>query len=148
MALSLFARRAAAAAIVGAAGAAAWAPGQGTVRTVAPPAVAASPVTQIPAPHGMPAVDGVAAEANGPSAAAAAPDGPVVFDAAVIGAGLAGLAAARYLAVRGARVVVLEAQDVVAAGASSGNSGLGCTGCGRGPGPVRELVHLTGYDLI
>ena len=48
------------------------------------------------------------------------PAPPRVYDVAVVGAGLAGLASARYLAVRGASVVVIEAQDAVAAGASSG----------------------------
>ena len=50
------------------------------------------------------------------------------FDVAVIGGGVVGLAVARECAVRGASVVLLEREDALAAGASSGNSGLGCTG--------------------
>ena len=48
-------------------------------------------------------------------------------DVAVIGAGYTGLAAARVLARRGARVAVLEAQTV-GWGASSRNGGMVLTG--------------------
>lgn len=50
------------------------------------------------------------------------------YDVAVIGGGVVGLAVAREMAVRGRRVVLLEREDAVAAAASSGNSGIGCTG--------------------
>ena len=47
----------------------------------------------------------------------------------VIGAGIVGLAVARELAAKyGLSVTVIEKEDCIAAGASSGNSGLGCTG--------------------
>lgn len=50
------------------------------------------------------------------------------YDIAVIGGGVVGLACCREAAVAGYSVVLLEAETSVAAGASSGNSGLGCTG--------------------
>jgi glycine/D-amino acid oxidase-like deaminating enzyme len=50
------------------------------------------------------------------------------FDVAVVGGGVVGLAVAREMAVRGRTVVLLEREDALAAGASSGNSGIGCTG--------------------
>ena len=51
-----------------------------------------------------------------------------VYDVAVIGAGVVGLAVARECAVRGQTVVVIERDESLVAGASSGNSGIGCTG--------------------
>jgi len=51
-----------------------------------------------------------------------------MYDAAVIGGGVVGLAVAQNLSARGASVIVLEKDSALAAGASSGNSGLGCTG--------------------
>ena len=53
-------------------------------------------------------------------------DDPI--DILVIGGGIVGLAVALECAARGASVVLLEAEDALAAEASSGNSGLGCTG--------------------
>ncbi|GBG33495.1 NADFAD-dependent dehydrogenase, putative [Hondaea fermentalgiana] len=53
---------------------------------------------------------------------------PKVFDVAVVGGGVVGLAVARECAARGKTVALLEKEDAFAAGASSGNSGLGCTG--------------------
>ena len=50
------------------------------------------------------------------------------FDALIIGGGVVGLAVTQALASRGVRVCMLEKENAVAAGASSGNSGLGCTG--------------------
>ena len=50
------------------------------------------------------------------------------FDVAIVGAGVVGLAIAREVAIAGHSVVVLERETDIAAGASSGNSGLGCTG--------------------
>lgn len=52
----------------------------------------------------------------------------IFCDVAVIGGGVVGLSVARFCAVQGASVVLLEKEDTVAAGVSSGNSGLGCTG--------------------
>ena len=51
-----------------------------------------------------------------------------IYDVAVIGGGVVGLAVARACSVRGKKVILLEKEDAFAAGASSGNSGLGCTG--------------------
>lgn len=54
----------------------------------------------------------------------------VSYDVAIIGGGVIGLAVAHKLAEsnQSLRIVVIEKEDSVAAGASSGNSGLGCTG--------------------
>lgn len=46
------------------------------------------------------------------------------FDAAVVGAGVIGLATARALALRGVSVLVLEAEDAIGTGISSRNSGV------------------------
>lgn len=52
-----------------------------------------------------------------------------VYDIAVIGGGVVGLAVARACAVQtSAKTIVIEREDVVGAGTSSRNSGLGCTG--------------------
>jgi glycerol-3-phosphate dehydrogenase len=51
-----------------------------------------------------------------------------VYDALVVGGGVVGLSVAQNLSARGASVLVLEKDSALAAGASSGNSGLGCTG--------------------
>ena len=48
----------------------------------------------------------------------------VDFDAAVIGAGVVGLATARALAKVGKKVIVLESNDNVGQGTSSRNSGV------------------------
>eukprot|EP00811_Abedinium_folium_P034487 NODE_7363_length_1586_cov_3.975326.p1 GENE.NODE_7363_length_1586_cov_3.975326~~NODE_7363_length_1586_cov_3.975326.p1 ORF type:complete len:478 (+),score=141.98 NODE_7363_length_1586_cov_3.975326:77-1510(+) len=50
------------------------------------------------------------------------------FDAVVIGGGVIGLAVARELSVSGASVCLLEKEPVLAAGVTSGSSGLGHTG--------------------
>ena len=50
------------------------------------------------------------------------------FDTCVIGGGVVGLAVARECAARGYTTVLLEREESLAACASSGNSGLGCTG--------------------
>jgi glycerol-3-phosphate dehydrogenase len=61
-------------------------------------------------------------------------------DVLVVGAGVVGLAVARELAVRGNSVVVLEKDACVCAGASSGNSGIGCTGYDAPPGSLERLL--------
>ena len=61
-------------------------------------------------------------------ASAAAESEAGVYDVAIVGGGVVGLAVAREIAVRGRTVVLLEREDAPAAAASSGNSGIGCTG--------------------
>jgi glycine/D-amino acid oxidase-like deaminating enzyme len=68
---------------------------------------------------------------------------PEVVDVAVIGAGFTGLSAARTLAKRGARVVVLES-ETVGWGASSRNGGMVLTGMKLG---VNKLISMYGREL-
>ncbi|MGB8833242.1 MAG: FAD-binding oxidoreductase [Candidatus Sulfotelmatobacter sp.] len=64
-------------------------------------------------------------------------------DVAVIGAGFTGLSAARTLAQRGAKVVVLES-NTIGWGASSRNGGMVLTGMKLG---VNKLISMFGRDL-
>lgn len=67
---------------------------------------------------------------------------PDPFDVLVIGGGVVGLSVARACAVRGASVVVVEREDDWAAGASSGNSGISCTGYDAPVGSLeRQLLR-------
>ena len=67
---------------------------------------------------------------------------PPVHDVAVIGGGVVGLSVARECAVRGANVVLIEREDDFAAAASSGNSGIGCTGYDAPVGSLeRQLLR-------
>ena len=60
----------------------------------------------------------------------------------VIGAGVVGLAVARELSVLGHKVTVLEKDEYICNGASSGNSGIGCTGYDASPGTLeRKLLR-------
>src|SRR5579871_766538 len=68
---------------------------------------------------------------------------PEVVDVAVIGAGFTGLSAARTLAKRGARVVVLES-ETIGWGASSRNGGMVLTGMKLG---VNKLISMYGREL-
>jgi hypothetical protein len=68
---------------------------------------------------------------------------PEVVDVAVIGAGFTGLSAARTLAKRGAKVVVLES-ETIGWGASSRNGGMVLTGMKLG---VNQLVSMYGREL-
>ena len=65
---------------------------------------------------------------------------PHIYDVGVIGGGIVGLAVARECAVRGYSVVLLEKEETVAAGASSGNSGLGCTGYDAPFGSLEQIL--------
>ncbi|MGA2388214.1 MAG: FAD-binding oxidoreductase [Candidatus Sulfotelmatobacter sp.] len=68
---------------------------------------------------------------------------PARADVAVIGAGFTGLSAARTLAKRGAKVVVLESK-IIGWGASSRNGGMVLTGMKLG---VNQLIAMYGQDL-
>ncbi len=68
---------------------------------------------------------------------------PEVVDVAVLGAGFTGLSAARTLALRGARVAVLEA-ETIGWGASSRNGGMVLTGMKLG---VNQLISMYGREL-
>jgi glycine/D-amino acid oxidase-like deaminating enzyme len=68
---------------------------------------------------------------------------PETADVAVIGAGFTGLSAARTLAKKGARVVVLEA-ETIGWGASSRNGGMVLTGLKLG---VNKLISMYGCGL-
>jgi glycine/D-amino acid oxidase-like deaminating enzyme len=68
---------------------------------------------------------------------------PDFTDVAVIGAGFTGLSAARTLAKRGAKVVVLEA-ETIGWGASSRNGGMVLTGMKLG---VNKLISMYGREL-
>ena len=67
---------------------------------------------------------------------------PEATDVAVIGAGFTGLAAARTLAKRGAKVAVLEA-ETIGWGASSRNGGMVLTGLKLG---VNKLISMYGRE--
>src|SRR5215468_10323669 len=67
---------------------------------------------------------------------------PESVDVAVIGAGFTGLSAARTLAKRGAKVVVLEA-ETIGWGASSRNGGMVLSGLKLG---VNKLISLYGRE--
>jgi glycine/D-amino acid oxidase-like deaminating enzyme len=68
---------------------------------------------------------------------------PAAVDVAVIGAGYTGLSAARTLARRGAKVVVLE-RETIGWGASSRNGGMVLTGMKLG---VNKLLSIFGREL-
>src|SRR4029077_18603130 len=68
---------------------------------------------------------------------------PESVDVAVIGAGFTGLSAARTLAKRGAKVVVLEA-ETIGWGASSRNGGMVLTGLKLG---ANKLISKYGREL-
>ena len=85
-------------------------------------------------------IGGLACAAAAGSRASSAREEP--FDACVVGGGVVGLAVARECAVRGARVCVVEKEESLASGASSGNSGLGCTGYDAPVGSLeRQLLR-------
>ena len=70
------------------------------------------------------------------------------YDAAVIGGGVIGLSVLRELAVRGHRVVLLEKEPhLVAGAASSGNSGIGCTGYDAPAGTLERALLRRSIQL-
>jgi glycine/D-amino acid oxidase-like deaminating enzyme len=68
---------------------------------------------------------------------------PEQVDVAVLGAGFTGLSAARTLAMRGAKVAVLES-ETIGWGASSRNGGMVLTGMKLG---VNQLISMYGREL-
>ena len=70
------------------------------------------------------------------------------FDVAVVGAGLVGLATARSCAARGARVVVLEAENGVAAHQSGRNSGVIHSGLYYAPGSLKARLCRAGREAL
>ena len=70
----------------------------------------------------------------------------VVFDVAVIGAGVVGCAVARRLTLAGRSVVVLERASDILAGASKGNSALLHTGFDAPPESLELACMRAGYE--
>jgi 2-hydroxyglutarate dehydrogenase len=68
----------------------------------------------------------------------------VSVDVAVVGGGIVGLAAARALALRGRRVVVLEREPEIAAHQTSHNSGVIHAGIYYAPGSLRARLCVEG----
>lgn len=82
-------------------------------------------------------------EKTAPPAPQTAPlEGAIAADVAIIGAGFTGLSAALHLAQRGARVVVLEAQEI-GHGAAGRNVGLVNAGMWIAPD---DMVAVLGAD--
>jgi len=70
------------------------------------------------------------------------------FDLAVIGGGIVGLAVARENALRGRRVVVLEAEERVAAHQTGHNSGVIHSGLYYRPGSLKAQNCVAGRDAL
>ena len=70
------------------------------------------------------------------------------LDCVVIGAGMIGIAAARALAMRGRQVVVLEAEDEVAAHTSSRNSEVIHAGIYYPPGSLKAASCVAGKEAL
>jgi glycerol-3-phosphate dehydrogenase len=63
-----------------------------------------------------------------------------IYDCLVIGGGVVGLSVGRELAVRGHSTILVEKNDSICTGASSGNSGIGCTGYDAPEGSLERLL--------
>jgi len=66
--------------------------------------------------------------------------GQQIHDTIVIGGGVVGLAVGRELAVRGYSCLLLEKDHAICTGASSGNSGIGCTGYDAPAGSLEQRL--------
>ena len=62
------------------------------------------------------------------------------FDVLIIGGGVVGLAVLRAASLAGYRCVVVEAEADLLRGASSGNSGIACTGVDASPGSLERAL--------
>jgi len=70
------------------------------------------------------------------------------LDAAVVGAGVVGLATARALALRGHSVLVLEAEDAIGTGISSRNSGVIHAGLYYPTGSAKARLCVAGRRAL
>lgn len=73
---------------------------------------------------------------------------PPVYDTAIIGAGITGCAAAFALAKTTARVILLERDDDIAAGATRANSGIVHAGYDPVPGTLMAQYNIEGNAMI
>ena len=73
---------------------------------------------------------------------------PPVYDTAIIGAGITGCAAAFALARTTARVILLERDDDIAAGATRANSGIVHAGYDPVPGTLMAQYNIEGNAMI
>ena len=70
------------------------------------------------------------------------------YDVVVIGAGVVGCAAARFLSRYEAKVLVLEKEEDVCSGTSKANSGIVHAGFDARPGTVMAKMNVRGCDMI
>src|SRR5512133_2387038 len=94
----------------------------------------------------MTAMLGKTGESVGP--AEPAPGGGDRFDLAVIGGGAVGLGSAMALAQQGRRVVVLEAEDRLAAHQTGNNSGVIHSGLYYKPGSLKARMCVSGREAM
>ena len=70
------------------------------------------------------------------------------YDAVVIGAGVVGCAAARFLSRYDMKVLVLEKEEDVCSGTSKANSGIVHAGFDARPGTMMAKMNVRGCDMI
>ena len=70
------------------------------------------------------------------------------YDVIVIGAGVTGCAAARYLSRYDARILVLEKEEDVCAGTSKANSGIVHAGFDAEPGTWKAKMNVKGCAMV